>query len=941
MRLLIFITLLYSVFFRIERSFSQQKNTPKIGKIQGLVQDTTHKYALRSATVSIYLKKDSALVNFGLTNTLGEFAFDKLPLGVPMVLTVSHVGYGGISKAFSFSGSKTEIDLGTLEMGTWENQLEEVAVSIAPITLNGDTLEFNPAAFKLDSNAVVEDYLRKIPNITVWGDGTITVNGKDVKKILVNGKNFFGDDPRVATQNLPKNAVEKIQVYNTLKKNENNLQDSTLEMNIRLKKGKEFGHFGKIGGGYGTRGRAEFDGSINFFNSRFQLSVIGAANNSNKIPKDVNDLINYGSFKGVGARVDYEPDFQLGGINTNYSGGFNFRYDFKALKNDRDQSFLESNFFRQDLNNNTIFNTTTSVDLPNGNRISEDNFDTRKVNTISSAFKSKYDLIYQNQTLMVKQFVNSNHINTVNQILRNSRQEVNDTVSINNSLIGKERSIDSFGIEAKYASRENPMKKQIIKNLSLDYSLGIDEIKDLDQHKTDFISLVDASENVSLDRKYARQFQNLNQNFSLVLSKFKNNFYDNRDQNSINFDLTNDLILTNIKSSQVVEDFSSLRGIYERNEDLTNKEELSTFREQPGIRVTKSYSRFLSNRFKKELNLAVSLKNDFFFQKNRSQMAFQNLDRFYSKFIHSATIGYQDNQYGKNKKQYSINYSTGQNVPAISQLAPLVDSTDLYYIKQANPKLQASGTQRLVFSYNYSSLDRVNALNYDISLSGEKTKDNLTDSVIIDRQNIRNFYTVNKGTNQSLTIAGTLNKVLKIKSSEFQIRLQTNTYLGSTPNYYNSILNYSRIFNTDHSFSLNYALSDKLATNIRLSRTTYRSKQHGFKNDEFRNVNLSNAVSISYNISKRFNINTNSNFNKSTSNNGLSISYVIWNTGATYRLMKGNNLELKLTALDLLNQNTSIINKSFVNENTIGTRNVLRQYFIFSTSYFPRRFGKK
>lgn len=936
----IFITLLFLIFLHSKTSFAQQKNISKTGKIQGLVQDTTHKYALRSATVSISLKKNSSIVNFGLTNTLGEFSFDKLPIEVPMLLTVSHVGYRQISKTFTFSESKTEIDLGTLGIGVLENQLEEVSVSIAPIRLNGDTLEFNPAAFKLDSNAVVEDYLRKIPNITIWGDGTITVNGKDVKKVLVNGKKFFSDDPRLAIQNLPKNTVEKIQVYNK-RKNENDLRDSTLEMDIRLKKGKDFGHFGKIGVGYGSRERAELDGSMNFFNSRFQLSIIGAANNSNKIPKNVDNLISYGSFKGVGARVDYMPNFQLAGINTNYSGGFSFRYDFKRLQDNNNQSLLQNNFFRQDLKNNTISNTTTSIDLSNGNRILEDNLDTRKVNTLSRDFNTDYTMIYQNQTLIIKQFLNSNNISSVNQILRNSRDKDNDTLSVNNSLIEQERSSDKFGIEAKYISRENSLKKQMIKNISLEYKLNVDKMRDLDLNKTDFISLLDASKNQSLDRKYAIQSQNQNQNFSLVLPKFKNNFYDNRDQNSVNFDLTNNLYLSNNKSSQVVEDFRPLLDIYQQNKDLTNKEELSTLREQPGVRVFKSFSKMLSNRFKKEWNLSLSLKNDLFLQKNRSQIGFQNLNRSYNKLIHGANFEYQDNQYGRYKKQYSINYSTGQIIPTVYQLVPLLDSTNLYFIKRANPNLKASGTKTLSFSHNYNSLDKVNALNYNLSLVAAQRQNNLTDSIIIDRQNIRNFYTVNEGTNQSLTIAGTVNKVLKIKSNEFQIRIQTNTYIGSTPNYYNSILNYSRILNTNNSFSLNYSLSDKLASNFRFSRTSYRSKQQGINNDEFKNINLSNAISISYNLSKRFNMNTNSNFNNSNSNNGLSVSYVIWNAGATYRLMKGNNLELKLTALDLLNQNTSIVNRSFVNGNTIGVKNVLKQYFMFSTSYFPRRFGKK
>ncbi|QEC73518.1 Plug domain-containing protein [Arachidicoccus ginsenosidivorans] len=103
--------------------------------------------------------------------------------------------------------------------------------------MNGDTLEFNADAFHLDPNAVAEDLLRKLPGVVVWGDGTITVHGREVSRVLVNGKPFFGGDTKVATQNLPKKAVEKVQVYQQ-SKNKDNPLDSITEVNIQLKKAK-------------------------------------------------------------------------------------------------------------------------------------------------------------------------------------------------------------------------------------------------------------------------------------------------------------------------------------------------------------------------------------------------------------------------------------------------------------------------------------------------------------------------------------------------------------------------------------------------------------------------------------------------------------------------------------------------------------------------------
>ncbi|MCH5689671.1 hypothetical protein LWM68_38865 [Niabella sp. W65] len=148
-----------------------------------------------------------------------------------------------------------------------------VVKAVVPITMNGDTLEINPAAFKLDSNAVVEDMLRRVPGITMWGDGTITVNGRKVNNVYVDGKPFFGD-PAMATQNLPKNAIEKIQVYKETDYTKDNIDDnpadSMLTMNIKLREDKKFGYFGKAGAGIGTDGRYEADASGLAYNKRIR-----------------------------------------------------------------------------------------------------------------------------------------------------------------------------------------------------------------------------------------------------------------------------------------------------------------------------------------------------------------------------------------------------------------------------------------------------------------------------------------------------------------------------------------------------------------------------------------------------------------------------------------------------------------------------------------------
>ena len=213
----------------------------------------------------------------------------------------SYVGYTDVRLAFMIADTARKLDLKLLNMNRLGEGLADVVVkSVPPVTMNGDTLEFNADAFKMDSNAVAEDLFRRLLGLVVWGDGSVTVYGKTVHSLMVNGKPFFGGDVRVATQNLPKLAVEKVQVYQR-NKQAYNLMDSTTEINIQLKKGKDIGHFGKLSAGAGTDRHYESDANINFFTSRTQLGVAGGLNDINKVASDVNTLMRNSTYKGSGA----------------------------------------------------------------------------------------------------------------------------------------------------------------------------------------------------------------------------------------------------------------------------------------------------------------------------------------------------------------------------------------------------------------------------------------------------------------------------------------------------------------------------------------------------------------------------------------------------------------------------------------------------------------
>ena len=194
------------------------QTTDSTGSIKGKAKDSIYNFMLTSATVAVYKDADGALLQYTLPNNFGEFTVEKLPFNIPLKLVLTHVGYKDLVKQLSLSPTQKIKDLGTLflyqnERDSSGNILEEVVVkSIPPMRMNGDTIEFNADAFnKMDKNATAEDLMRRLPGFTIWSDGEITYNGKKINAVLVGGKPFMGStSASVATQNLPKDALDKI-----------------------------------------------------------------------------------------------------------------------------------------------------------------------------------------------------------------------------------------------------------------------------------------------------------------------------------------------------------------------------------------------------------------------------------------------------------------------------------------------------------------------------------------------------------------------------------------------------------------------------------------------------------------------------------------------------------------------------------------------------------
>ena len=242
------------------------------GTIKGILKDSSGKQVLSLATVTVFIAKDTSIVTYRLSDPTGSFKIPGIPLNTNCRVLVSFSGYKTYRKDFLLSKESPQLDMGTINLNHESKDLEEVIVYAErpPVSVRKDTIEFNASAFKtLPSAHFLEDLLKKLPGLDIDADGNIMVKGKKVNKLLVDGKEFFGGDPQIATKNLPANIVDKVQVMNDKEEIDRNPDIPESEIgqvvNIKLKKAIKQGWFGKAYAGGGTDNKHEVGAILNAF----------------------------------------------------------------------------------------------------------------------------------------------------------------------------------------------------------------------------------------------------------------------------------------------------------------------------------------------------------------------------------------------------------------------------------------------------------------------------------------------------------------------------------------------------------------------------------------------------------------------------------------------------------------------------------------------------
>lgn len=307
-------------------SFSQSKVR---GSVRGVVADSAAgKAPLPNATISIRpVGGDSTTAEYAVSNKQGAFLFRGLPVGQYFVL-ITFEGYAHAGRNVRITDSSANVDMGTFLLQHSTDLLEAAIVQRPPIGIKKDTVEYNAGSFAVKPNATAEDLLNKMPGITVDHSGAVTAQGETVQRVLVNGKRFFSDDPKLATRNLPPDVIDKIQVFDDLSDQSKftGFDDGNRvkTINIITKKNARKGYFGRFIGAGGTN--EDYDESVNLhrFNGNEQISVLGQGNDINKQNFTAQDILGSGGGRRGGG-PSASSSYQSSGVTTVWAGGANYR----------------------------------------------------------------------------------------------------------------------------------------------------------------------------------------------------------------------------------------------------------------------------------------------------------------------------------------------------------------------------------------------------------------------------------------------------------------------------------------------------------------------------------------------------------------------------------------------------------------------------------------
>lgn len=872
---------------------------------------------LESATVYTEKITDSSLVSYTITNKDGTFLLKGNTEAQKVNLIVSYTGFIPHKKQIEIS---EKLEIGSIQLAMMDNTLDEVTLtaSRAPITVKKDTLEFNANSFNTRQDANLEDLMKKLPGVEVDSDGNITVNGKPVSRILVNGKEFFGNDPKIATKNLPKEIIEKVQVTDTKTKSEEFTgkagDPDNKTINIELKEDKNKGYFARLTAGGGTDDRYEMSGIGNYFKDDMRVSILASSNNINSSGFSFDEVFDMMGRNARSFNFNRNGSFSIdgrgygssGGITKSETAGFNYVNEW-----DKDIELSADYFFGR---NDT--ETRTKIErenlLPDSryfvNSLSESNLqnDSHRANV---RFEVEFDTLTR---LSISPRFNANlgfsNRSREEETLDANKELQNSTITRENEDLESADFSNNIDFIRRFGSRGS--------YLQLDIEHSHSKQQNDNYYYSESLINTAGGETTELQDQYIDQDEKTN-SFEFGVSK-RSVLAD-----KLFLDVNYDFETSNSTNKRNV--YDSQNGEYNNfNELLSSDFEVHSYKHTPNAGINYEGDKW---RIESEIGLlSTTLKTDNFIQ----DVSFDNT---YNNVFVDASMRYSLER----SKSIYVGYSTGADVPSIRQLQPVEDRTNPLNIIAGNPELRPTFNQNIRFNYrNFDFATRSGIFSY--------MNWSFVDNQVVAVSTLSdNFLRRTTYTNVDGVISGNLgasySKSFKKDERELRYRVSFNGGYNHNVGFINAVKYNSDQFTLSPGVQFTYAIDEVLEINpgygLNYNDISYDINRNRDQNYINHTVSLEATSYWPKNIVFGNDISYNKYGNVSP---GFDDTSLLWNMSLGYQFLK-DKATLKVKVYDILDQNVDT--RRLVGDDYIQDVNnlILKRYGMLSFTYKFSSFG--
>lgn len=891
--------------------FAQKTN------VSGVLTDGTEKTPVYNSVVALLTPKDSILYAFTRTDKKGNFDLKNVKTGNYIVMT-SHRQYADYLEDITVS--ETSKNLGTINLVSKINALREVIIKTGSIRIKGDTTSYRASDFVVGANANVEELLKKLPGIQVDKNGSIKAMGETVQKVLVDGEEFFGDDPGMAVKNLRADAVKEVQVFD--KKSDQaeftGIDDGETKktINLKLKEDKKKGYFGKIDGANepftGSDSRYNTNLMFSSFKGKRKISAFllngntgqdglswqdrdkfGGGNNNVSMSMDDDGNVDY---EWTGGNNDEEPyvDTQNGFIKNTNTG---LQYSNKW--NDKQTLNVTPNYNKQIYTNNNNRKTQTQV---GETQLNENTSKVSHVDRSNFKLNAIYDVkIDSLNSLRITAKTNfyatesdeyTNGSTTGNgELLKNKQEKTfttdSDKTSVSASILFKHKFAKprrTFSVNSSWNTL-NTHSNNFLKSSNESYINGeFDKKEDVNQNKIGDKSTQNVTVNLTYSEPIAKKFA-LQFAYQVSLNKGENDY--------------------------LTYDYSNLTGKYDVIvNSLSNQFNQTIITNKPNIRL--SYN-------SKKINYNFGSGFGFTSFDLEDQTLNKEYKRNNTNFFPSANFSYKY----KSNSNLRINYQGATRQPTIDQLQPLRNNQDFFNQTLGNPDLKQSFTNSVsLFNSTYSILTETQ---FYQSLSYRTTSNLISYSRVIDPESAQ---TITKpiNTNGNYSVNLYVGYGFKLKKLDLQVNLNPNLNYNKSVNSINNRTNDSKTLNSGFSVYLNKSKAKKY--DLSLSNNFSNNRNTTSQNDKINSFNTNDLrLDIGVYFREKWKLSTDYNFmsRQKTIDFQDNLTNQLWNA-RLQRTFKNDEFTAYIMVRDILNQNIGIRRNVYENSISEEQNDRLKRY---------------